>query len=97
MRREQDRMMSQAEAKRLVRTIFREHALVLGGLAALDEIDDEAVWRLVRSLGALRHRTLRRIDHLGTSSGLQRERTGQRARPHPAIAEFLRQIRGEAA
>jgi hypothetical protein len=90
-------MMTQTEAKRLVRNIFQEHALVLGGLAALDEIDDDAIWRLVRSLDTIRLRAIRRIEHFPVDPGRPEPRPAESVKPHPAIEQFLRQIQEDAA
>jgi hypothetical protein len=67
---------------------FREHALVLGGLAAMGRISDEAVWQLAHSLRASRMRVLRLLD---PSGGLH-DGSEVDSRPHPAIAQFLRSL-----
>ena len=90
-------MMTQDEAKGLVNQVLEEQAMVLGGLAALDEIDDEAVWRLVRSLDAIRLRALRRINRCPAGPGESDPRVDPPPRPHPAIEQFLRHLRGNAA
>lgn len=83
--------LSAAEARMLIDDIFEEEALVIGGLVAVHEIDDDLVWRLIQNLDAIRARTLRRLP--------DEERAGEAAsrepdlRPHPAIEEFLLSLR----
>jgi len=67
---------------------FREHALVLGGLAALGRVSDEVVWQLAHSLRASRIRALRRLRIPMLAGG----DAGVDCRPHPAIAQFLRSL-----
>ena len=90
-------MITQDRAKRLITHVVREQAMVLGGLAALDEIDDEAVWRLIRSLEAIRLRALRRVDQLQEDKGQEEGGTEPPPRPHPAIEEFLRRLGREGS
>ena len=52
-------MITKAEAQDLINGLFEEEALVLGGLVALHEVEDDLVWRLVRNLDAIRGRALR--------------------------------------
>jgi hypothetical protein len=74
--------------KAAVDQAFREHALVLGGLVALGRISDEAVWQLTHSLRASRIRALRLLG-AKESPGKAREVD---SRPHPAIAQFLKDL-----
>jgi len=88
-------MITKAEAEDLINNVFEEEALVLGGLVALHDIEDDLVWRLVRNLDAIRSRTLRSLDD---SDFPDADEAGPRRpdlRPHPAIEEFLRKIRSE--
>jgi len=84
-------MTSKAEARQLINDLFEEEALVLGGLVAVHRLDDDLVWRLVKNLDAIRGRTLRRIE------GRSTENAGFSGccdlRPHPAIQDFLIQLR----
>lgn len=77
-------MLSTAEARELIDDLFEEEALLLGGLIALHDVDDDLVWRLVRSLDAIRRKALRR---LAADAG------PQTPLPHPAIEQFLETVR----
>jgi len=86
-------MFTRAEAKDLLNEVFEKEALVIGGLVALHEMEDDLVWRLIRNLDAIRSRALRSLDD---SEFPEAEDSGARRpdlRPHPAIEEFLLKIR----
>jgi len=88
-------MLTKTEAKDLINDVFEEEALVLGGLVALHDIEDDLVWRLVRNLDAIRGRVLRSLDD---SEFPDTDEPGPRRpdlRPHPAIEEFLLRIRSD--
>ncbi len=81
-------MIEKAEAKKLINDVFEEEALVLGGMAVLQEIDHCLAWRLVKNLDAIRRKALRRVDAEDDDGTGQSDFTQS-----PAIAEFLRTIR----
>ncbi|MDH5527831.1 MAG: hypothetical protein OEY97_11050 [Nitrospirota bacterium] len=84
-------MFSASETRTLVNDLFEKEALVIGGLAATHPMDDEFVWRLMRSLDAIRTQVLRR---LGEESPPDQESPDQPSmHRHPAVDEFLRNIR----
>jgi len=72
-------------AKEIIRDLFEEEALVIGGLLVVHEVDDDFVWRLIRSLDAIRLKSLSRLETAEPDLGVD---------PHPAIEEFLRRLRG---
>jgi hypothetical protein len=86
-------MFTTAEARDLMDEVFEKEALVIGGLAATREIDDELVWRLVKSLDVIREKTLRALEEKEQS--ILREETDMplNMEPHPAIEDFLLKIR----
>lgn len=86
-------MFTTAEARELVDEVFEKEALVIGGLVAMREIDDELVWRLVKSLDVIREKTLRTLEERERS--VPREETDMPLdmEPHPAIEDFLLKIR----
>ncbi len=86
-------MIGKAEARSLIDDIFREEALVIGGLAANHGLDDDLVWRLVRNLEAIRGRVLRRLDDEPPLDETEPEREHPSMKPHPAISDFLRCLR----
>ena len=80
-------MSIESNPRAAVDQAFREHALVLGGLAAVGRISDEVVWQLTHSLRASRIRALRVLDEPGLAPP-----TVVDSRPHPAITQFLRSL-----
>lgn len=79
-------MVSKETARGLIDGVFEEGALALGGLVATHLVEDEVVWRVVRNLDVLRNRALRRLDEAEEQPP---------AMPHPAIEQFLTNLRGE--
>ena len=88
-------MIGKAEARELVDAIFEEEALVIGGLVAVDDIEDDLVWRLVRSLDAIRRKALRSLEDREPATSRAACGDGINLAPHPAIEEFLLKIRSE--
>lgn len=89
----EEAMISKAEVRDLVDDLFEEEALVIGGIVAVHEIDDDLVWRLIRNLDVIRGKILRRLDGTkgGSASGEPLRRPN--LKPHPAIEDFLLKIR----
>lgn len=83
-------MITTAEAKDLINDLFEELALVTGGLAAVHEMDDDLIWRLVKNLDVVRGKALR---HLEDSTEKERPERCPNLKPHPAIEDFLRTLR----
>lgn len=65
-------VMARADTRRLIAEVFEETALVLGGLVAVCEVDDDFVWRFVKGLDAVCTKALKRIDHRGVSERARR-------------------------
>ena len=86
-------VMSRAEARGLFAEAFEETALVLGGLVAVHRVDDDFVWRLVKSLDAVCSKVFRRIDERDTAADADAADGESRLRPHPAIEDFLLKLR----
>jgi len=84
-------MISTAEARDLINDLFEEEALVIGGLVATHDVDDDLVWRLVKNLDVIRVKTLRRLDDEGPLDDVETRRPN--VRPHPAIEDFLLSLR----
>lgn len=85
--------MSRAEARGLITEVFEEAALVLGGLVAVHRVDDDFVWRFVKSLDAVCSKAFRRIDERDTSAEADAADAESHLRPHPAIEDFLLKLR----
>ena len=85
-------MTSKAEVRQMLDDLFTEEALILGGLAAFYQPEDDFIWRLVKNLDALRTRFLRRIDGISARADAVFSRRPN-LKPHPAIQEFLGKLR----
>jgi len=86
-------MISNAEAKDLINDLFEEEALVIGGLVAVHDVDDDLVWRLVKNLDVIRGKVLRRLEDKAPSGGDASPPRRPDLRPHPAIEDFLLSLR----
>ncbi len=86
-------MMSKAEARGMIDDIFEEEALVIGGLVAVHEMDDDLVWRLMRNLDVIRGNALLRIDDEPTLDETVPQHRRPNVKPHPAIEDFLLSLR----
>jgi hypothetical protein len=85
-------MITKTEAKELINDLFEEEALVIGGLVAVHEVEDDLVWRLLKNLDAIRRKVLRRLEDKDPEDG-GREAQRPNLRPHPAIEQFLLGLR----
>jgi hypothetical protein len=86
-------MIGNAEARAVIDDLFEEEALIIGGLVALHSIEDEVIWRLIRSLDAIRRKALRRLADEEPTDDDTSEPGEINRRPHPAIQEFLLKLR----
>jgi hypothetical protein len=87
-------MISEAEARELIVDLFEEEALVIGGLVAVHEVDDDMVWRLVRNLDVICGKILRRLDAKNQPDVDGPLTRGEpKLQPHPAIENFLQKLR----
>ena len=86
-------MISKDEAKKLINDLFEEEALVLGGLVALHDIEDELIWRLARNLDLIRRKTLSRLNRSGDVDSSEPAAERPNLKPHPAIEHLLLNIR----
>ncbi len=87
--------MDRVTVQELLDGVFEAEGLLLGGVAAVHSLEDEAVARIVRGLEHIRGQAMRQLEEAA-----RRQCAGTRAgaviRPHPAIERFLRTIRKEA-
>ena len=86
-------MISKADAKALINDLFEEEALVIGGLVAVYEMDDDLVWRLIKNLAVIHAKILRRLEEEIPTGGDEPPPRRPNLKPHPAIEEFLRSLR----
>jgi len=86
-------MISKTEARELIDELFEEEALVIGGLVAVHDIEDDLVWRLVRNLDVIRSKALRRIEARESGDRNDTAIRHPNLRPHPAIEDFLLKLR----
>jgi len=85
-------LIEKTEVRELILDLFEEEALAIGGLVAVHDVEDDLVWRLMRTLDVIRGRALRRLDDkvLDDEAGPP-PRTA--VKPHPAIENFLLSLR----
>ena len=86
-------MISRAEVKKLVDDVFEEEALLLGGLAAVHELDDDFVWGFIKNLDLIRDNALRALDNRQPTSLDGSPPRAPDLKPHPAIEDFLLKLR----
>jgi hypothetical protein len=76
----------------IIKEIFREEALAIGGLAASHPVNDDFLWELCRNLDLIRIRVMRKLKPAnGLDGDLQ---PLPKSKPHPAVQELLRKING---
>ena len=88
-------MISKAEVKDLIRDLFEEQALVIGGLVAVHKVEDDVVWRLVKNIDVIRRKVLRRLEDQGPDDEGGGPPKRPNLKPHPAIEDFLLSLRRE--
>ena len=76
----------------LIDELFEEEALVIGGLAAADGLDDDAVWKLMRNLTVIRGKLRRRVEEKSPAAQSGTDTRLPWMKPHPAVEEFLRSL-----
>jgi len=86
-------MISKEEARDLINDLFEEEALVIGGLIAVHDMDDDFIWRLVKNLDVIRGKVLRRIEDKGPTDDEETPPRRSKLKPHPAIEDFLLNLR----
>lgn len=69
---------------------FREIVLCLGGIFAVQEVDDALIWQVTKSLDRIYQRTRARLLEREGSSDQDVPR--RRVEPHPAIEDLLSRI-----
>ena len=86
-------MFSKAVVEELIDDLFEEEALVIGGLVAVHEVNDDFVWRLVKNLDVIRRKALRRLEDRAYDESHNPPRRRPNLKPHPAIEDFLLSLR----
>ncbi len=81
--------MSKTEVRELINNLFEEEALVIGGMVAVHEMDDDLVWRLMKNLDVIRGKVLRRLEDMASDDPGSQPPRRPNLKPHPAIEEFL--------
>lgn len=79
--------MTADEVREFVREIMEEQALVIGGLVVVHDVEDDLIWRLIKCLDAIRIKAFRKLGELTPSDETLN------LDPHPAIEEFLLNLR----
>lgn len=87
--------METGDVQKLFDETFREVALVLGGIFAVHDVPDEAVWQIMKHLDIAHENALSKLDGLEPKP----ERPGQPRHtyePHPAVEALLMKLRKRA-
>ena len=85
-------LIRKSKVQELIDELFEEEALVIGGLIAVHEVDDDLIWRLIKNLDVIRTKILRRLEDTG-SAVTEAPPSRPNLKPHPAIEDFLRTLR----
>lgn len=89
-------MISRDEAKQIILDSFEEQALVIGGLVAVHKVDDDLVWRLMKSFDVILGKALKKL-HVPSPDHDHDSAPGRvNVKPHPAIEEFLLKLERES-
>ena len=86
-------MITKAKARELILDLFQEEALVIGGLAAVHNLDEDLVWRLMKNFDALLTKTLERVQESDGAGRNHPKDEHLKVTPHPAIEDFLLKLR----
>lgn len=86
-------MITKTEAKELINGVFEEEALLIGGLVAVHKVEDDLVWRLLRSLDAIRRKTMHRLEEKDPDDEGKVPKKRPTFKRHPAVEEFLLGLR----
>ena len=85
-------MIARSDVEGLIRDLFEEQALALGGLMAIHDIEDDLVWRLVRNMDVIREKIVHRLDDSQYAEEDTLRGDEAQFKPHPAIEEFLAKL-----
>lgn len=88
-------MKNQDEVLGVLDQLFEEVALAVGRLAAAGDLEDDAVWKLMRDLTVIRGKLRQLATNLASASDDGTNTRLPWMRPHPAVEEFLRGLGGE--
>lgn len=84
--------MDAAYARKLLDDTFREVALVFGGIFAVHEVPDEAVWQLMKHLDIAHGNALAKLD--GIEPGPDRPASPRHGfETHPAVEALLLKLK----
>lgn len=81
-------MVGGTQTETLVRSALDDIVVVVGGAAALHQLDDDLVWSVMKRLDRIRVRLLRDLKVQAPRSEAE-PTTPEPPRVHPAVDEFL--------
>lgn len=82
-------MLTKKQVRKLLIKVFEEEALVIGGMAAMREIDEALLCRLIENLQVIADKSVRKLDTMEFVRGGR----NPKVTPHPAINLFLLKLR----
>ncbi len=83
--------MDPGSADQVLVDAFEEVALVLGGIFAVHDVDDEAIWQAAKSLSVIYRKARAAIRN--ACAGKAPESDEPDSEPHPAIVDLLAELR----
>ncbi len=83
--------MNPGSADQVLVDAFEETALVLGGIFAVHDVNDEAVWQAAKSLSVIYRKARTAIRNACAGEALEPDERD--AEPHPAIVDLLAELR----
>ncbi len=86
-------MVSEAKVKEMIRDLFEEEALMIGGLLPFHSVDDEFIWRLLKGLDVVRSGVIRQLNGSPAVLTYGKRLKKLALKPHPAIEDFLLKLR----
>jgi len=86
-------MTAKTQVKELLTELFKEEALIIGGLIATHKVEDGFIWDLMSGIDAVRRRFFPRLEEVESKD--EDSEPEVKLKPHPAIEEFLLRLRQE--
>jgi len=84
-------MFTKEEVKEMLDELLEEQTLLIGGMVAVHQVEDDFIWKLMKSFDHIRDRFLRRIEDLSDEPLPANMKI--KLAPHPAIEHFLLKLK----
>lgn len=84
--------METEEARKLMDVTFEEIVCVLGGILAVHNVADEAVWQIMKHIDIAHENALLKLEEPGPNFG-RASVVGRSYKPHPAVEALLLKLK----